>query len=537
MSAQQRYGSVRNVLFNALVGLLLLSFSIIAALAVGEVLLRSFSPSPTPGDYEQRFLIDGQPSFEPGYFTSDPILPFALKPNYKHTVVDLGWYPKPFTVSIDARGYRNTPSDNQPASVVFVGDSFIFGFGVEDDETIPAQLGMLMHQKVYNLGIPGTGPESYMIMLERYLNASPPPRLIIIGFFTGNDFNDLEHATWKELDNCEPPASKIYRSDVPVMAPVYPVWVTSSFLKSSHLANFLVGFTASRKPMEPWELAQMHQLSSEIVIATLKLIKSSPKDLENSINTSLAYANELERMNLSKPERDLLESYKIKMNEKDWRWAYPIAAEIGKSLTNRDYNPVSKKQFINIVPYFNFYSGYYWRIMDENASGYILDYDHLLDVLKNNPAFQEFASNFTAVQVKLRARDTSVEADINKINTQLKRQFGNPYTSPAGCDKFDLFLKRTQTLADTHGSNLLIVSIPAEYQLKDFIENKISDYDGLCDRASKYKIACFSLAPNFMKHYEENDTALYLDGSHANRQGSMLVAQWINEWIREHQQQ
>ena len=78
MSIQYNNSKLRGIFFNALIGILLLSFSICSSLIVAEVLLRTFHISVTPSEYSQRYLIDGYPSSETGYFTGDPVLPFAL---------------------------------------------------------------------------------------------------------------------------------------------------------------------------------------------------------------------------------------------------------------------------------------------------------------------------------------------------------------------------------------------------------------------------------------------------------------------------
>jgi lysophospholipase L1-like esterase len=526
----------RKVLLNAPIRILLVCSSIIICLAFGEALVRIFYPQVTPSEYVQRYLIDGQPSFTEGFFVNDSILPYALKPNYRHTVADCAWAPKPFYISLDAHGYRNSHSDDDVAAAVFVGDSVTFGWGVNEQESLPAQLGTLIQQKVYNLGVPGAGPASYMVMLERYLKFSPAPGLIIIGFYD-NDFTNLSLASWQELAYCGSPASRIYRDDVPPKRQVYPVWVTTSFLKYSHLVTFLVNLATVRGSETLWGWAQTHQIFSKRAINALKLANPSPQGFDGSINKALGYAAELEKCTcLTKSEQNLLKLYKAKMYEENWREAYPIAAKIADSLINRDCNPIHKGQLVNNTSYFNYYSGFYWRMMDEHAPGYITAYDHLLDDLEDNPAFKDFAPTFSIIQEKLRALDTSLEADISSINYQLNQWIENPFAEiPVGCDKLDVFLERVRILAATHGSNLLIVIIPPEYRLRDFRDSEDMNHSRLRDRASQYQIPCLDLVPNFVKHYSEADTALYLDGAHLNTQGNMLASQWIYEWIREHE--
>ena len=175
-------------------------------------------------------------------------------------------------------------------------------------------------------------------------------------------------------------------------------------------------------------------------------------------------------------------------------------------------------------------------MMDDPPRGEILAYDHLLDALKDDPSFRQFGPTFSAIQVKLRALDLSVEAEVDRVNEQLNGRFKNPFTAPVGCDKLNIFLEHIRMLATTHGSDLLIVSIPGEYQIKGLRDSGDTDNGGLCDRAYQHQIACLSLVPNLIKHYSGTNSALYLDGSHFNRQGNTLAAHWIYEWIREQQE-
>lgn len=525
-----------NALLNLVIGISLSAGAIAVSLGIGELSVRKFRPQTIPATYPQRFLIDGKPSFQEGYIVNDPILPRALKANYNHSVVDVGSYPKRFSVALDAYGYRNSRLNVSPASVVFVGDSSAFGYGVEAEESLPNQLALLLQENVYNLAIPGLGPESYMVMLERYLKRAAAPRLIVIGVHA-NDPGDLASASWKELADCQPPASRIYRGEFPAAAPAYPLLVSRSFLRSSHLASFLVHFATAREQLESWELAQMHQLAAGRATNVLKLLNPSAQDLEAGVKAAIHYATELARWNgLTDRERQLLGDYTAKMNQKNWRDAYPLGAEISASLIERDRNPISQSEVVNIVPQFHYSSVYYWKLMDERASGAIGDYDRLLNALRKDSSFKSVDRLCGQIQLKLRALDSTVEVEIREVNEQLARQFKNSIAEvPAECDKLTLFLRRMRMLADANGSKLLIVNIPSEFQLRYYRQDKVIGDGPVCSKAAEYPIPCFSLASNLVKHYGGAEDALYLDGSHFNRQGNRLAAQWIYEWIRVHE--
>jgi hypothetical protein len=92
------------------------------------------------------------------------------------------------TFSTDSHGFRN-PTDMDRADVVLLGDSYVEGAYVSDEETAAVRLHELTGRRVANLGLSGYGPLQEMKVLERY--ALPlEPRLVAWFFFEGNDFDD-----------------------------------------------------------------------------------------------------------------------------------------------------------------------------------------------------------------------------------------------------------------------------------------------------------------------------------------------------------
>ena len=78
--------------------------------------------------------------------------------------------------------------------MLFVGDSFAFGMGVEDDEAWPARLGALLAcgrpVVVYNAGVPGGGLPDEIAMTERAV-APLRPDAMVLEFTASNDVTDL----------------------------------------------------------------------------------------------------------------------------------------------------------------------------------------------------------------------------------------------------------------------------------------------------------------------------------------------------------
>jgi hypothetical protein len=88
--------------------------------------------------------------------------------------------------TIDADGHRATSSSADPAAgnVLFIGCSFTFGQGLNDDETLPQQFSTLtgQHYHVVNLGVPTYGLHQPVRILELGLadaDLTKGPRIIV----------------------------------------------------------------------------------------------------------------------------------------------------------------------------------------------------------------------------------------------------------------------------------------------------------------------------------------------------------------------
>jgi hypothetical protein len=99
--------------------------------------------------------------------------------------------PDRIAITYDERGYRN-PTLLARAEVAVIGDSFIEGRYVSDDQVVSAFLEAQLRRPVANLGVAGYGTAQERIVLER--DALPlEPRVVVWFFFEGNDlYNDKE---------------------------------------------------------------------------------------------------------------------------------------------------------------------------------------------------------------------------------------------------------------------------------------------------------------------------------------------------------
>lgn len=99
--------------------------------------------------------------------------------------------------TITDEGYRVPKASGNP-DVVFIGDSFTFGFGLADDQTFVNRYCSTLGLQCANLGYPGSGTLQQVERLERFLeNYEWRPKTVKLFFFgmstsfsAGNDFVD-----------------------------------------------------------------------------------------------------------------------------------------------------------------------------------------------------------------------------------------------------------------------------------------------------------------------------------------------------------
>ena len=94
----------------------------------------------------------------------------------------------PITFTYDRWGYRNA-TDLDHAEVVLLGDSYVEGWYVSDEQTVAAQLETRLETPVANLGVAGYGATQELLVLEGDALLRQP-RIVAWFFFEGNDLYD-----------------------------------------------------------------------------------------------------------------------------------------------------------------------------------------------------------------------------------------------------------------------------------------------------------------------------------------------------------
>jgi hypothetical protein len=92
----------------------------------------------------------------------------------------------------DAWGFRNAKKP-EAADIVCIGDSLTYGISARARDSWPAVLGQLRGTSVYNMGVGARGPIEYLHVM-RTEAAKLHPKIVIIGFYFGNDLLDVYNA-------------------------------------------------------------------------------------------------------------------------------------------------------------------------------------------------------------------------------------------------------------------------------------------------------------------------------------------------------
>jgi hypothetical protein len=143
------------------------------------------------------------------------------------------------TVNINNYGGRSTapqePNDTNNI-IPFTGDSFIMGVGVEDTETIVSICKKNLHYNFLNLGIAGTGLHIQRKIIDARLSELRNPKVVIYGFWTGNDFDDIINENKKDIKNLND-STKQFTNNAPSSEGLS--WKINYFINHNNLLNKL----------------------------------------------------------------------------------------------------------------------------------------------------------------------------------------------------------------------------------------------------------------------------------------------------------
>lgn len=124
---------------------------------------------------------------EPGLIRPDARLGWALQPGWsgRHTHADFS-----AKYEINAAGFRATPAAGDGPLTAVVGDSFTFGFGVDQDQTFTQRLNQIVPGRRWeNFGVPGYSTDQELLLIEDRILPARPARIVLV-VYLGNDLLD-----------------------------------------------------------------------------------------------------------------------------------------------------------------------------------------------------------------------------------------------------------------------------------------------------------------------------------------------------------
>jgi len=99
---------------------------------------------------------------------------------------------KNITYTTNSDGLRSKEVDPKKEKILILGDSVIYGFGIQDNETATYYLDKeFPEHQVLNLGVGGYGIDQYYLRLKRFISKFKP-KLIGVVICTGNDIRNTQ---------------------------------------------------------------------------------------------------------------------------------------------------------------------------------------------------------------------------------------------------------------------------------------------------------------------------------------------------------
>lgn len=167
----------------------------------------------------------------------------TMAPNYHGSLKGRDFDEIP--IETNRLGFRDADHDLDALAgqrpVVFLGDSYIFGWGVRRDERISERIAERLRAAgdavpVLNMGLWGSGTYQAIDVLDAFARRSNP-RLVILGFFIGNDFLD-------NIAAAHVPADKVTHVDDPAdllkfIPLITPGLTAREILRTSPIVNLV----------------------------------------------------------------------------------------------------------------------------------------------------------------------------------------------------------------------------------------------------------------------------------------------------------
>ena len=258
-----------------------------------------------------------------------PVFPGARKLNNNKELINIS-FNKPMSqytqssseynsyTSINKYGNRNVPQTNKNSKhkLIFLGDSFTFGQGLSDKETIANLVCKnISNYDCINLGVPGSGAIAQYKKLKSYISLNKTNKkghvihLILASTnsnFAGNDLSD----TYDELNNPKILETKA-RKDI-----IFPLLVEIS--KKSNLVRILRLKLGKSIRIIAYSLPQEEVTDEQLILFGHTIKKTKELSIKNNLKYNILLIspqNEHGRSLANKTLNDLRKYIDIKINK------------------------------------------------------------------------------------------------------------------------------------------------------------------------------------------------------------------------------
>ncbi len=161
---------------------------LVIALVLAELALRVFPETLLGADLTARLFDRYNTSAHGMYFFEGQSEMNVMWPSFETRAYSHGYF---WTHRTDPRGFRNPPN-RQETEILLLGDSIIYGHGLEDHESVAGVLHDKFGHSVYNMSRQGDCLYTHYVMLRLHLEKFSP-RVVLLFVFS-NDLFDLVKA-------------------------------------------------------------------------------------------------------------------------------------------------------------------------------------------------------------------------------------------------------------------------------------------------------------------------------------------------------
>ena len=416
-------------------------------------------------DLPQRYLTEGVRTFVPGFYTLSEKYPIENKKDISVLWADLYAYPKEELVTTDEYGFRSRYLRDRNPSTLIVGDSVVFGYGAPVEETLPFALDAT----------------------NRFNGVYP---LAVSGWGPASYMKSVDdYLRNSSLDNNSISAIIIVyflgNDDINLKRSCWPEQDLSlpptQFILRNDMPqyavyappNFLVTSILRKSSLAFLVYSAIY--NKPVDILTKKEERSEPK--EKLVDDAVSMLHLLKRAYcVDGDDRRDIEIILGLLEVEDFEQAHRIAIKLARNLISNSCAPLHMSDVLGHKANMTFRALYH--------------VSRLLHGSKMNIADAEYCGEESSLTVK-------------------KREI------------FKEWLNKKSAEYDVR-----VFLLPAEYQISRY---NVTTIHWLCEGDISDSFRCTNLAPQLKTLYENSKDALYLDGSHLNKDGVRRVTTLIEK--------